>query len=72
MTMYRNERGDELTPERFDPFALVVLGTTFVWRVARAATVTLAALDDHARAHGNHRRRRRAFADGVRDTIERL
>jgi acyl-homoserine lactone acylase PvdQ len=69
---FKDNAGNVIDPYPWDPFNLVVLGTTFAWSVSANVTKALDCLDDYARAHANYRRDRRELSRSVQDTLDRL
>lgn len=59
-------------PQRFDWADLVVVGTTFALRVARATSGLASHLDALARSHANYRRDRAEFKVDIEDSIKGL
>lgn len=69
---FRDGNGRELPADPFDPFRLLVIGTTVVWRASKALTDAIDAMDNMVRAHANWRTTQREFAQAALYDIERM
>ena len=67
----RDGRAD-VTPQRFDPFDLVVLACGAATQVLTTCTNIAGGVEALARGHANWRADRRELAEQVHNTIDRL